>query len=415
MNDGKRVQFPRGPAAVTEDEPRVSHCPYPVVIFGWEGADSRLLTQEPEYLIRSKANVPSWAGEVVRMKNRVQSSRLCKPWGFFILSQCVRHVVFGIVAWWVIVHGAFSGHVVLAFEGEMMKRRQQGILTGMPFMANVAPRTFVDDLGRKLYLAKTPQRIVSLAPSVTEMLFAIGLNEEIVGVTEFCDFPPGALTKPKVGYATPNLESIVGLQPQLVLAPRSFLRVDLLNKLEQLKIPTFIFDPHTVEDIFAHIQLLGRMVGHAEEANAQAALMRKQLSHLSNRLADLPRPSLLYVLNSEPLITVGPGSFIHRLIELAGGRNAADQTSAPYPRLTMEEVLRQNPDILLFPTGRQEGIPQSEQDSWKRWTTLSAVQHGKLFQVDSDLLNRPGPRIIEGLKQLVKILHPEVNQDDMSN
>ncbi len=296
-----------------------------------------------------------------------------------------------------------------------MKRRQQGILTGMPFMSNVAPRTFVDDLGRKLYLAKPPQRIVSLAPSITEILFAIGLNEEIVGVTEFCDFPPEALTKPKVGYATPNLEMIVGLQPQLVLAPRSFLRVDLLNKLEQLKIPTFILDPHTVEDIFAHIQLLGRMVGRPQEANAQAALMRKQLAGLSSRLADLSRPTLLYILNSEPLITVGPGSFIHRLIELAGGRNAADQATAPYPHLTMEEVLRQNPDILLFPVGRHEGIPQVEQDSWRRWTTLSAVQHGKLFQVDSDLLNRPGPRILEGLKQLVKILHPEVIQDDIPN
>ncbi len=295
-----------------------------------------------------------------------------------------------------------------------MKRRQQGILTGMPFMANVAPRTFVDDLGRKLYLAKSPQRIVSLAPSITETLFAIGLNEEIVGVTEFCDFPPEALSKPKVGYATPNLEMIVGLQPQLVLAPRSFLRVDLLSKLEQLKIPTFIFDPHTVEDILAHIQVMGRMVGHSQEANAQTALMRKHLAGLSSRLVDLPRPSLLYILNSDPLITVGPGSFIHHLIEIAGGRNIANQAKVPYPRLTMEEVLRQNPDILLFPVGKQEGISQAEQNAWRRWTTLSAVQQGHLFQVDSDILNRPGPRILEGLSQLVKILHPEIIQDAMS-
>ncbi|MDH3503017.1 MAG: cobalamin-binding protein [Nitrospirota bacterium] len=349
------------------------------------------------------------------MKNRVQSSRLFKPWGFFILGKGVRHLVCAIVAWGAIFLCGILSVSALAFDGDGMKRRQQGILTGMPFMSNVAPRTFVDDLGRKLYLAKPPQRIVSLAPSITEILFAIGLNEEIVGVTEFCDFPPEALTKPKVGYATPNLEMIVVLQPQLVLAPRSFLRVDLLNKLEQLKIPTFIFDPHTVEDIFAHIQLLGRMVGRPQEANAQAALMRKQLASLSSRLKDLPRPTLLYILNSEPLITVGPGSFIHRLIELAGGRNAAEEAAAPYPRLTMEEVLRQNPDILLFPVGRQEGIPQEEQDSWRRWITLSAVQHDKLFHVDSDLLNRPGPRIIEGLKQLVKILHPEVVLDDMPN
>lgn len=294
-----------------------------------------------------------------------------------------------------------------------MKRRQQGILTGMPFMANVAPRTFVDDMGRKLYLAKTPKRIVSLAPSITEMLFAIGSEEEIVGVTEFCDFPPEALNKPKVGYSQPNLEVLVALEPQLVVAPKSFIRADLLTKLEQLKIPTFILDPHTVEDILAHIQLLGRITGHSQEANEQAALIRKQLGSLSSSLVDLPRPSLLYVINSDPLITVGPGSFIQHLIELAGGRNAAEQAASPYPRLTMEEVLRQNPDILLFPVGNQEGIPQAEQDAWKRWDTLSAVQQGRLFQIQSDLLNRPGPRIIEGLKHLVKILHPEVVQGEI--
>ncbi|HJU03681.1 MAG TPA: helical backbone metal receptor, partial [Nitrospiraceae bacterium] len=123
-----------------------------------------------------------------------------------------------------------------------MKRRQQGILTGMPFMANLAPRTFVDDLGRKIYLAKPPIRIVSLAPSVTEMLFAIGLDQEIVGVTQYCDYPPEALAKPKVGYSHPNIESLVALKPDLVLAPREFLRSDTLGKLEQLKIPAFILE-----------------------------------------------------------------------------------------------------------------------------------------------------------------------------
>jgi len=300
---------------------------------------------------------------------------------------------------------------VQAAGSDSMKRRQQGILTGMPFMANLAPRTFVDDLGRKLYLAKFPKRIISLAPSITEILFALGLNEEIVGVTEFCDFPPQALEKPKVGYSQPNLESIVALQPDLLLAPKSFIRVDLLKKLEQLKIPTFVLEPHTVEDIMVHIQMLGRMVGRSQEGNEEAAALRKQVSFLSQELEGLPRPTMLYVLNSEPLITVGPGSFIHHLIELAGGRNAAEEARTSYPRLTMEEVLRQNPEYLVFPVGRFEGIPQSEQDSWKRWDTLNAVKHDRLFQVQSDLLNRPGPRIIEGLKQLVNILHPEVLQE----
>ncbi|MCA9471670.1 MAG: cobalamin-binding protein [Nitrospirales bacterium] len=294
----------------------------------------------------------------------------------------------------------------------MNKRRQQGILTGMPFMANVAPRTFIDDMGRKLFLAKHPKRIISLAPSITEMLYAIGSGGEIVGVTEFCNFPEEVKTKPKVGYAQPNIESIVSLQPDLILAPKSFVRVDLLKKLEQLKIPTFILEAHTVEEIMAHIKLLGRMVGRSDAANEQTTALRKQISELSDRLKGRTRPRILYVLNSDPLITVGPGSFIHHLIELAGGQNVAERTATPYPRLAMEEVLRQNPEVLLFPVGRFEGIPPAEQDQWKRWTTLTAVKEGKLFQVESDLLNRPGPRIIQALRQLVSLLHPDVLQDD---
>ena len=179
----------------------------------------------------------------------------------------------------------------------MVKRRQQGILTGMPFMANIAPRTFVDDLDRKLYLAKPPKRIVSLAPSITEILFAIGLDEEIVGVTDFCNYPPAALAKPKVAYSQPNLEALIALEPDLVLAPPSFLRADLLAKLEQLKIPTFVLESKTVEGIFGHIQLLGRMVGRAQEANAYTAAMRKQVANLTKKVEGRPRPTLLYVLN----------------------------------------------------------------------------------------------------------------------
>ena len=379
------------------------------------------------------------------MKNWVQSSRLYQPWGFFILSEIsdrdprktsgaplhrivlpegqknpachltLRTCLSAILAC-LFLGGLLSAPNAYAEEHDPMKRRQQGILTGMPFMANIAPRTFVDDLDRKLYLAKPPKRIVSLAPSITEILFAIGLDEEIVGVTDFCNYPPAALTKPKVAYSQPNLEVLIGLEPQLVLAPPSFLRADILAKLDQLKIPTFVLESQTVEGIFSHIQLLGRMVGRPKEANEQAALLRKQVAELTEKLEGRPRPTMLYVLNSEPLITVGPGSFIHHVIELAGGRNAAERASAPYPRLTMEEVLMQNPEVLVFPVGEYEGIPQSEQDQWKRWETLRAVQEGKLFQIRSDVMNRPGPRILDGLKQLARILHPDVAFDEaMSN
>ncbi len=296
---------------------------------------------------------------------------------------------------------------VLADETSDMKRRQQGILTGMPFMANLAPRTFVDDLGRKLYLAKTPERILSLAPSVTEILYSVGLDQEIVGVTPFCDYPAQALAKPKVSYATPNLEAIVALKPDLILAPSTFLRADLLNKLEQLKIPVFILDAQTIEDIPSHVQTVGRMVGRTQEGDRVATELRGRMAALKAKVASLPKPRLLYVLNSEPLITVGPGSFIHQMIEVAGGANVAARAKAPYPRLSLEEVLKEDPEILLFPVGKAESVSESEQQQWQRWTTLSAVKHQRFHRIPADLLNRPGPRIAQALEELARIIHPE--------
>jgi iron complex transport system substrate-binding protein len=288
-----------------------------------------------------------------------------------------------------------------------MKRRQQGILTGMPFMANITPRTFVDDLGRRIYLAKVPTRIVSLAPSVTEILFAIGLHEQIIGVTEFCDYPPEAKQKPKVGYAHPNIEAIVTLQPDLVLTPRAFLRADFLTKLEQLKVPTFIVDPESFEEIPSRIQTIGRIFDRAASADAVAMEMRQRIAEIRIKTEALPRVRVLYVLNSQPLITVGPGSFIHQVIGVAGGTNIAAEATVPYPHLNMEAVIKEDPEIIIFPIGKAEGISPVEQQLWQRWTSLSAIKRGRLHQIPADLLNRPGPRIVEGLERLARIIHPE--------
>jgi iron complex transport system substrate-binding protein len=288
-----------------------------------------------------------------------------------------------------------------------MKRRQQGILTGMPFMANITPRTFVDDLDRKIFLAKAPTRVISLAPSITEILYAIGLDDEIVGVTEFCDYPPAAQQKPKIGYAQPNIESILSLSPDLVLAPRAFLRADLLAKLEQLKVPTFIVDPESFEEIPSRIQTVGRILNRSSAADGVATAMRQRISAIRKKMESVTRIRVLYVLNSQPLITVGPGSYIHQVINVAGGSNIASQTAVPYPHLNMEAVLKEDPEIIIFPIGKAEGIPLSEQQQWLRWTSLSAVKQGRLHQISADVLNRPGPRIVEGLEALARIIHPE--------
>ncbi|CBK42380.1 putative Vitamin B12 import system, periplasmic binding protein BtuF [Nitrospira defluvii] len=289
----------------------------------------------------------------------------------------------------------------------VMKRRQQGILTGMPFMANITPRTFIDDAGRKLYVAKAPTRVVSLAPSITEMLFALGLDEQIVGVTDFCNFPVAAKAKAKVGYANPNLESLVALRPELIVAPREFHRANVLAKLEELKIPVLLLEATSVESIFSHIHTLGRIFDRSTEAHAMTAAMRSRMAELTARTEHLARVRVLYVINSQPLITVGPGSYIHQMIGLAGGLNIAAEAKAPYPRLTMETVLKEDPEILLFPRGSVETVSRSEQEAWRRWTTVTAVRESRLREVSADALNRPGPRVMEGLEALARAIHPE--------
>jgi iron complex transport system substrate-binding protein len=304
-----------------------------------------------------------------------------------------------------------GGNVVFANgDGNLeMKRRQQGILTGMPFMANIAARTFVDDAGRKLYIAKAPTRVVSLAPSITEMLFALGLDEQIVGVTEFCDFPPAALKKPKLGYARPSLESLIALRPDLIVAPPEFLRADMLAKFDELKIAVFLLEAKTLEDILIQIQGLGKMFNRTSAADGLTAGMRARIAEVTTRVATLEKKRVLYVLNSHPLITVGPGSYIHQMIGLAGGINIAAGTSSPYPTLSLESVLKEDPQVLIFPVGSLESIPKSEQQEWNRWSNLSAVRTHQLRDVSSDALNRPGPRVVEGLEHLARAIHPDVS------
>jgi iron complex transport system substrate-binding protein len=287
-----------------------------------------------------------------------------------------------------------------------MKKRRQGILTGMPFMTNVSDQTFTDDLGRRVYLAKPPRRIVSLAPSVTEILFAVGLDAEVVGVTAFCDFPPQAKAKSKIGASTPNLEAILGLKPDLVVGNKDFIRPDALAKLEQLRVPVFILAPKSVEDILLHISTVGRLVGHDKEARAVVQGIRDRVGELRHRMASTRPVRVFYVVNSDPLISVGSGSFIHQVLELAGGENIVGRAATPYPKVSLEEVLRRDPEVIIFPVGTSEGIPEAEQQRWRKWTSVSAVAQNRLHQIRGDLVNRSGPRVIEGIEELAKIFHP---------
>jgi iron complex transport system substrate-binding protein len=346
---------------------------------------------------------------------REQSSGSVEALGIFYMGPA-RHS-----RWWAGLLIAASTLIVATAvvgnaddEKSGMKRRQQGILTGMPFMAHVSAQAYVDDAGRRMYFAKPPARIVSLAPSITEMLFAMEAGDQLVGVTDFCDYPPEAGKKPKVGYSNPNMETLVSLQPDLVVAPNDFLKPDIIAKLEQLNIPLFILGDKNVEGIFVHIQTLGRIVGRSSRADTVAMQLRQQVAETQQRIQGMPRVRVLYVLNSQPLITVGPGSFIDQLIGMAGGINIAAKSATPYPRLSLEAVLREDPEVLVFPVGKAEGISESEQQTWRQWSTMTAVKRGRLHQISADWLNRPGPRIVKGLESLANILHSDSSPDSRS-
>ena len=351
------------------------------------------------------------------MKTREESSGSFRPWGFFMFRQLVRDGLDAnrlsrvVLLLTVVVLACMAGGPLWGASdpSETMKRRQQGILTGMPFMANVAPRTFVDDLGRKIYLAKVPKRIVSLAPSITEMLFAIGAGDSVVGVTEFCDYPSEARTKARVGDSRPNLEAILALEPDLVLA-MEVVRDDVLEKLQRLKIPVFIMEAQSFEHVYSHIQTLGRILHRVKEADALVHDMRRDIQAIGETTKSLPKPRVLYVVYHDPFITVGPGSFIHHLLELAGGDNVAKDAGIAYPRLSMEVVLHKDPEILLFPSMGGQGSPETDLAQWTRWTAMTAVKTKRLHFVPWTLISRPGPRIGQGLAVLARLIHPEVFQ-----
>lgn len=280
-------------------------------------------------------------------------------------------------------------------------------------MANIASRTFIDDFGRKIYLPHPPHRVVSLAPHITEMLFALGAGNQVIGVTESCDYPAEVIHRPKVKAMSPDPESLTALNSDLIIAPASVMDGALINKLDQLKATSYVMEPKTVEEVLSHLHTIGRMLARTQAATKLVADIRRRIQHIKDRTARLPRPRLLYVRKSRRLMTAGAGSVIHQLIELAGAENLGAVMEQPYAEISVEEMMKLNPDVLLIPVGLWEDT--SEQQRWQRCGNLSAVRTGRLYPIDSALMDRPGPRIAEALERLVSFLHPDFTDSPTSD
>ena len=268
-------------------------------------------------------------------------------------------------------------------------------------------RAFTDELGREVRINFPPQRILSLAPSVTEDLFALELGNRIAGVTSYCDFPEEAKTKEKVGDTlNPNAERIIALKPDLVIITTASQLELLSRQLGELNIPVYVTNPHTVREVIVSIRKLGAATGAEARAKEIADEMERRIASVERRVNSLPIPRVLYVLQTGPLITAGRNTFINDLILLAGGQSITGDERADYPQLSRETAIARAPEIILAPESHGADLVR-EEDLRRDFAATPAIRANRIVKVNADWISRPGPRIVEGLEQLARGLHPE--------
>jgi iron complex transport system substrate-binding protein len=283
------------------------------------------------------------------------------------------------------------------------------ILAVIPLLAgNVFGADFVDEVGRKISLEEKPRRIVSVAPNVTEILFALGLANRVVGVTSYCEFPPAAQKKEKIGgYINPSLEKIVALRPDLVIGTAEGDLKNFVDRLAALGVRVYIINPQDVSGVIDAIRHIGDVTFAASSAGKMAGRMQVQIEAIRKKIQGRPRPRVLHVLSVDPLISAGRGTFVNDLIRLAGGQNIAAKATARYPRFSMEEIIRQDPQVIILSSMRSHDPLAAERKWWHRWENISAVRFDRIYVLDADLIHRPSPRIVQGLEKMARVIHPE--------
>lgn len=277
-------------------------------------------------------------------------------------------------------------------------------VTALSAVKTSAQVSVVDDLGRTVSLPEPAHRIVSLAPSLTETLFAIGAGDAVAGVTSYCTYPEEAVRKPHVGgMVNPSLEAIVALRPDLiVLSMEGNVREDF-DRLTALGTPVFVSNPRSFAGIRASIGQLGTLTGRTEAASALAAALAAGEAEVVRSVSG-PGVRTLLIVSIRPLIVAGGKTFLNELLETAGATNLAARFPATYPTLSREAVLSEDPDLLLVSSEvvADTGLLFEE---FPEWTSLKAAQRNRIHRVDSDLVSRPGPRAVEALRMIARLVH----------
>jgi len=281
------------------------------------------------------------------------------------------------------------------------------LISSAPLLSHAA--VFRDSLGRNVEVPFVPKRIVSLAPNITEMIYFLGLGERLVGVTRFSYFPKEAQKKPKVGvYTGVNIEKVVTLSPDLVIATADGNKREDVEMLEEAGIPVYVVNPRKVNQVLDTIERLGQICGVTDRAKHLVNCLRERVTKVMKAVRNRERPLVLLVINVKPLISVNQSTIHHDIIKLAGGRNMTGDQSITYPILSMEEVIRKGPDVIIISSMERGGEFERARKEWFQWSTLPAIQRGRVYLIDSDLIDRAAPRIVTGLEEMARLIHPEI-------
>lgn len=269
------------------------------------------------------------------------------------------------------------------------------------------PITVEDSVGREVQIDERPDSIASMAPSVTETLFEVGAGERVTGVTTADDYPPEVKEIETVGdYRQPNQEKLIALDTDLLFISFDYSTRSEAEELEETTgADVVVVNPKTVDEAIDSIGLVGEAVGNPEKAADAEQGLRAELESIRDKVSSEPRPTVFYEVYSDPLQTAGPGSFIHDAIRLAGGKNVAADTGEAYPTYSQEKLIEEDPDHYLY--GSLSGSTAGDIGDREAYSSLEAVEEGNVTEINDDLISRPGPRIVDGVRQIAEALHPQ--------
>ena len=279
-------------------------------------------------------------------------------------------------------------------------------------MGDAAARQVTDGIGRRILVPDNPVRVVALAPSITEVIFALGREQRLVGISRFSDFPREALSLPQVGsYIQPDIERIISLNPDICIAVKDGNPREVADQLESLHIPVYAVDPLDLKAIMNMVLQIGDLLNAGDRSQAIVAGMKTRIERVRERVMKTEqRPGVFFQIGISPIVSVGKGTFINELIRMAGGTNLCAGYSS-YPRLSREQVLALAPDVLIVTTMHRGLSIDQIKAEWAEWTQIPAVRNGRIAIVDSDIFDRPTPRQVDALEQLVRVIHPELFKD----